>query len=68
MDEVGSAGGLDLVILFPIVVVTVLVGIMAGSRLARVVSPSQARAVALTLAGLGALGALIRGILQVAAG
>lgn len=68
VEEVGAAGTLDLGILFPGIVVTVLVGIILGARLAQVVQPSHARALALTLAGLGALGALLRGIIDVLSG
>ncbi|WP_261624284.1 sulfite exporter TauE/SafE family protein [Nesterenkonia marinintestina] len=58
----------DLWVLFPLVVVTVLVGIGAGGLLAKVVTPTGARRLAMTLATLGAVGALIRGVLEVAGG
>lgn len=47
----------------PAVVATVVVGIAAGGRLARRVPASTARGVAITLAGLGGLGALVRGLI-----
>ncbi|WP_460689781.1 TSUP family transporter [Nesterenkonia suensis] len=68
VEEVGQTGALHLGVLFPGIVVTVLLGILLGGRLARIVSPAQARTVALALAGLGALGALARGTVQVLGG
>lgn len=67
VEEVGQ-GHLHLGLLFPGIVITVLLGILLGGRLARIVPPAQARAVAMVLAGLGALGALIRGTVQVVSG
>ncbi|MEL4356656.1 MULTISPECIES: sulfite exporter TauE/SafE family protein [unclassified Luteococcus] len=49
--------------LLPVVVVTVVLGIQAGGWAARRVSSAQARTVAITLAGLGGLSALVRGVL-----
>jgi uncharacterized protein len=47
------------------IVTTVLVGILIGSRLARVVPVALARRMALTLAGLGGVGAIVRGVIDV---
>ena len=43
-------------------------GIVLGGQLTKVVSPARARTLAMALAGLGALGALIRGTWQVLGG
>lgn len=50
-----------------IIVLTVGAGILLGAITARLIAPETARGVALTLAGLGAAGAIVRGILQIAA-
>ena len=47
------------------IVITVLVGILIASRLARVVSVVLARRLALTLAALGGVGAIVRGVIDV---
>lgn len=52
--------------LFPIIVVTVVVGIRVGGWLAGRVSLGAARAVAITLAGLGGAVAVVRGVLMLA--
>lgn len=67
MGSVGdaSAEGLHLPWLFAGIVAVVLLGILAGGLLAKVVSASAARTLALTLAGLGGLGAIIRGVIDV---
>lgn len=49
--------------LFGAVVVAVIAGIRLGGLLAMHVSPERARRIAITLAGAGALSALVRGIL-----
>ncbi|MEL4504639.1 sulfite exporter TauE/SafE family protein [Luteococcus sp. H138] len=49
--------------LMPLVVVTVVVGILAGTWAARRVSSAQARTIAITLAGLGGFSALVRGVM-----
>ncbi|REE03799.1 sulfite exporter TauE/SafE family protein [Citricoccus muralis] len=49
--------------LFPVIVVTVVVGIRLGAWLAGKVSLGTARTVAITLAGLGGAVALVRGLL-----
>lgn len=49
----------------PLILVTVFVGIRVGVRLARKVSPERARALAVTVAGLGAAASVIRGLLEV---
>ncbi|MEV4902695.1 sulfite exporter TauE/SafE family protein [Citricoccus sp. NPDC055426] len=50
--------------LFPIIVVTVVVGIRVGGWLAGKVSLGAARTVAITLAGLGGAVAVVRGVLM----
>lgn len=50
--------------LFPIIVVTVVVGIQVGGWLAGKVSLGAARTVAITLAGLGGAVAVVRGVLM----
>ncbi|MFB9071588.1 TSUP family transporter [Citricoccus parietis] len=50
--------------LFPIIVVTVVVGIRLGAWLAGKVSLGTARTVAITLAGLGGAVAVVRGVLM----
>lgn len=52
--------------LFPIIVVTVVVGIRLGAWLAGKVSLGTARTVAITLAGLGGAVAVVRGLLMLA--
>lgn len=49
--------------LLPMVVATVVVGIVLGTRISRRVTGDQARHVAQVLAGLGGLAALVRGLL-----
>ncbi|GAA1176458.1 sulfite exporter TauE/SafE family protein [Nesterenkonia xinjiangensis] len=68
VDEVGQTGDLHLGLLFGAIVAIVLLGILLGGQLAKVVSPAHARTLAMALAGLGALGALIRGTWQVLGG
>ncbi|GAA4283524.1 hypothetical protein GCM10022261_10550 [Brevibacterium daeguense] len=53
--------------LFPIIIVTVVVGIRAGGWLSERVSISTARTLAITLAGAGGAVALIRGIIMLVA-
>lgn len=53
---------------FPIIIVTVILGIKVGGWLAARVRTSTARTVAITLAGLGGAIALIRGIVMLFAG
>lgn len=50
--------------LFPIIVVTVVVGIRVGAWLASRVSLDAARAVAITLAGVGGAVAVVRGVVM----
>lgn len=50
--------------LFPIIIVTVVLGIRLGAWLASRVSTDAARAVAISLAGLGGAAALVRGVLM----
>lgn len=50
--------------LLPVVVVTVVAGILAGGWLAQRVGLQRARSVALTLAGLGGFSALVRGLMS----
>lgn len=66
MGSVDGATGevLDLPWLFAGIVAVVILGIFVGGLASRVVSVQAARALALTLAGLGAMGAIIRGILD----
>ena len=66
MDSVGEVdgAGLDLSWLFAGIVAVVLLGIVLGGLTARVVSSQAARTLAMTLAGLGAVGAIIRGVLD----
>lgn len=47
------------------IALTVVIGILVASRLARVVSVVLARRLALALAGLGGLGAIVRGVIDV---
>lgn len=68
VDEVGQTGDLHLGLLFGAIVAIVLLGIVLGGQLTKVVSPARARTLAMALAGLGALGALIRGTWQVLGG
>ncbi|MGJ9373759.1 TSUP family transporter [Nesterenkonia sp. CF4.4] len=65
--EVNEHAGPPLGWLFPVIVVTVIVGILLGTQLAKRVSIPTARTVAMTLAGLGGAGAIIRGTLDVLA-
>jgi uncharacterized protein len=53
--------------LFPIIIVTVVIGIRAGGWLAERVSMGAARTVAITLAGAGGAVTLIRGIIMLLA-
>ncbi|MGJ9425382.1 TSUP family transporter [Nesterenkonia halotolerans] len=53
--------------LFPVIVGTVVLGILMGTQLAKRVSIPAARRLAMTLAGLGGAGAIIRGTLEVLA-
>ncbi|GAB3048549.1 sulfite exporter TauE/SafE family protein [Sediminivirga luteola] len=62
--ELGDAG-IRLEWLFPGIALTVLAGIGAGTLLARIVPVPWARRTALALAGLGGLGALVRGLTEV---
>ncbi len=66
MDSVGEVdgAGLDLTWLFAGIAAVVLLGIVLGGLTARVVSSQAARTLAMTLAGLGAVGAIIRGVLD----
>ncbi|MGO1884972.1 MAG: sulfite exporter TauE/SafE family protein, partial [Citricoccus sp.] len=50
--------------LFPIIVVTVVVGIRVGAWLASRVSLDAARMVAITLAGVGGAVAVVRGVVM----
>lgn len=61
-----DAAGLAPALLVPAVAVTVLVGVLIGGRAARAVTPTTARRVAVTLAGLGGVGAILRGVLDLA--
>lgn len=47
-----------------VIVCTVVAGIIVGALVTRLVAPGIARNVALTVAGLGAAGAIVRGVLQ----
>ncbi|NLS08864.1 sulfite exporter TauE/SafE family protein [Nesterenkonia sp. MY13] len=51
--------------LFAAIVLTVIIGILIAGQLAKVVSASAARTLAMTLAGLGGAGAIIRGVIDV---
>lgn len=66
MDSVGEVdgAGVDLTWLFAGIVAVVLLGIVLGGLTARVISSQAARTLAMTLAGLGAVGAIIRGVLD----
>lgn len=66
LDSVGELDGAgpDLAGLFAGIVAVVLLGIVLGGLAARVVSAGAARTLAMTLAGLGGAGAIIRGILD----
>ncbi len=57
----------DLWVLFPLVIGSVLIGIAVGGLLSKLVTPHGGRRMAMTLATLGALGALIRGVIEVTA-
>ena len=61
----GDGSGLPLGWLFPVVVLTVLLGVFVGTLLSRRVRPSAARTLAMVLAGLGGLSAMVRGVLDV---
>ncbi|WP_010523803.1 TSUP family transporter [Nesterenkonia sp. F] len=61
-DAVGVAPAL----LASATVVTVLAGVLIGGRAAQAVTPTTARRVAVTLAGLGGVGAILRGVLDLA--
>lgn len=50
--------------IFPVIVATVLCGVGLGAWLARRVPPRVARAAAFTIAGAGAVSAIVRGIAQ----
>ena len=50
--------------IFPLIVVTVLCGVTVGAWLARRVPPRVARTAAFTIAGAGAVSAVLRGIAQ----
>ena len=63
--EVNGQAGPPLGWLFPVIVVTVVVGILLGTQLAKRVSIPTARTVAMSLAGLGGAGAIVRGTLDV---
>lgn len=63
--EVDGQAGPPLGWLFPVIVVTVIVGILLGTQLAKRVPVSTARTLAMTLAGLGGAGAIIRGAVDV---
>ena len=67
MGSVVTSGevGLSLGWLFPGIVLTVLLGILLGAKLSRRVSVSAARTLAMTLAGLGGAGAIVRGLIGV---
>ncbi|GAA1102115.1 sulfite exporter TauE/SafE family protein [Nesterenkonia jeotgali] len=65
--EVNGQAGPPLGWLFPVIVVTVIAGILLGTQLAKRVPIPTARALAMTLAGLGGAGAIIRGTLDVMA-
>ena len=52
--------------LLPVVLVTVIAGISIGTKISMNVSIERARTVAITLAGLGGLSALVRGLTAVA--
>lgn len=66
--ELDAGAGLPLGWTFLGIVVTVLLGILIGTQLAKRVSLAAARALAMTLAGLGGAAAIIRGALQLVAG
>lgn len=67
MGSVQIDGGLGIPLgwLFAGIVGTVLIGLVIALQLAKVVSVSAARSLAMTLAGLGGLGAIIRGLIDV---
>lgn len=52
--------------LFVLILITVVVGVMMGTWLAREVSVGTARRVAITLGGLGSVTAILRGVLMLA--
>lgn len=52
--------------LFPVIFAAVGLGIIAGGRLARLVTAEAARRLAITLAGAGAVVALVRGLVMLA--
>lgn len=64
----GGANGLALGWLFAGIAVTVLVGIAVGGLLSKHVPLTTARTLAMVLAGLGGLGAIVRGTFDVVAG
>lgn len=63
--ETNGDVGLPLGWLFAGIVATVVLGIVIATQLAKVVSASTARTLAMTLAGLGGIGAILRGVLDV---
>jgi len=65
--DIDGHAGPPLPWLFPVIVVTVILGILLGTQLAKKVSITTARAMAMTLAGLGGAGAIIRGSIEVLA-
>ncbi|GAA1151634.1 sulfite exporter TauE/SafE family protein [Nesterenkonia lutea] len=63
--DVNGQAGPPLSWLFPIIVATVILGILLGTQLAKRVSVAATRTLAMALAGLGGTGAIIRGALEV---
>lgn len=63
--DTGRDHGLSLGWLVPGIVLTVLLGIVVGGRLSRRVPLPVARTIVLVLAGLGGLGAVVRGAVEV---
>ncbi|WP_223881069.1 sulfite exporter TauE/SafE family protein [Nesterenkonia ebinurensis] len=67
LGSVSTDGGVGVPFgwLFAGIVLTVLLGILIAAPLAKVVSVPAARTLAMTLAGLGGAGAIVRGIIDV---
>lgn len=63
--QIDNGVGIPLGWLFAGIVATVLIGLAIAVQLAKVVSASAARTLAMTLAGLGGAGAIIRGLIEV---
>ncbi len=68
LDAAASLGisGLvaDLLLVFLGILAMVMLGVLLGSRLSRVLAALTARRIAMTVAGLGAVAAVVRGILE----